>query len=209
MTMKIKGVFIVLGLLLIGSIIFGWQYLVKLKNEKYQAPRPLASTTYTFRVGKDAELDGVIGNLEYYGFVKDRQTLLTALEKTNDTTPGNEDSIQIGDKTLDREAEYSLSQAWDAWKIAEVLLNEGSHQDCSHGCPPGLFYPELLPGGEPAPTLSEQYEWVKTFEDCVTAQGQLSSEQYSERTGEPRKCVTPDSREFTEGQEGWTEFRGG
>lgn len=178
------------------------------QKDKFTAPRPQISTTYTFRVGKDAEIDGVIGNLEYYGFVKDKQALLKALEKTRDNTPGNEDSIQIYGNTIDREAEYTLSQAWDAWKIAQILLNEGKHQDCSHGCPPGLFYPELLPGGDPAPTLSEQHEWVKTFEDCVKAKGQLSSEQYSERTGEPRKCVSPDSREFTEGQEGWTEARG-
>ena len=38
--------------------------------------------------------------------------------------------------------------------------------------------------------------------------GQLSSEQYSQRTGEPRKCATPDGREFVQGQEGWIESRG-
>lgn len=207
MNKKLSFGFIITILLVVCYVAF--QKYQQIQENRFTAPRTQVSTTYTFRVGKDAEIDGVISNLEYYDFVKDKQALLTALKKAEDNTPGNEDSIQIDGNTIDREAEYTLSQAWDAWKIAEVLLNEGRHQDCSHGCPPGFFYPELLPGGDPAPTLSEQYEWVKTYEDCVKAKGQLSSEQYSERTGEPRKCVSPDSREFTEGQEGWTEAKGG
>jgi putative hemolysin len=71
-----------------------------------------------------------------------------------------------------------------------------------------MFYPELLPGGNPAPSATEIYQWVKTYEDCVKAKGQLSSEQYAQKTG-IRKCVTPDGREFTQGKEGWTKAVGG
>lgn len=208
MDKKLGFIFILL-ILLLSSGYFVFRNFQQNQQEKFNAPKPDAPQTYTFRIGKDAQIDGIVGNLEYYGFVKDKQALLTALEKTVDNTAGNNDSIKIGKGTVDREAEYTLSQSWDAWKIARVLLNEGKHQDCLHGCPESLFYPELLPGGDPAPTLQEQYEWVKTYEDCVEAKGQLSSEQYSQRTGEPRKCVTPDSREFIQGQEGWREARGG
>jgi len=176
---------------------------------RFQPTRPDANQTYTFRVSKDAELQGVVGNLEYYGFVQDKKTLLYALEHSTDTTPERTEAIIIGSNTITKEAEYKLSQNMTTWQIAEILLNQGTHQDCSHGCPPGLFYPELLPGGDPATTPSEQYEWVKTFEDCIEAKGQLSSEQYSERTGEPRHCVSPDGREFIQGQEGSRPFRGG
>ena len=72
-----------------------------------------------------------------------------------------------------------------------------------------MFYPELLPGGNLAPSVNDRFRWVERYEDCVEARGQLSSEQYSKRTDEPRKCVTPDGREFTQGKEGWTEFVGG
>jgi len=61
-----------------------------------------------------------------------------------------------------------------------------------------MFYPELLPGGDLALSVNDRFKWVETYEDCVEARGQLSSEQYSQRTGEPRKCVTPDGREFAQ-----------
>ena len=102
----------------------------------------------------------------------------------------------------------TLTRRMDAWELVNVLLNKGKFDDCSHGCP-GMFYPELLPGGDLAPSANDRYKWVETYKDCVKARGQLSSEQYSQRTGEPRKCVTPDGREFTQGNEDWTEFRGG
>ena len=72
-----------------------------------------------------------------------------------------------------------------------------------------MFYPELFPGGDLAPGPKEVYQWVETYEDCVKAKGQLSSEQYTDRTGNPRKCVSLDGREFTEGQDGWTDLRSG
>lgn len=197
-------ILIVVVLVAVGAAYFHKQWL-----DSFQPTRPDASQTYTFRVSKDAELEGVVGNLEYYGFVQDKKSLLYALEHSTDTTNGSGDAITIGSNTIAKKAEYKLSQNMTAWQIAEILLNQGTHQDCNHGCPPGLFYPELLPGGDPAPTLKEQYEWVKTFEDCVEAKGQMSSEQYSERTGEPRHCVSPDGREFIQGLEGSRPFVGG
>lgn len=206
MKKAILSIIVLVFLFIVGTI--SWKYKQS-QTDLYLPARPDSQETYTFRINKDTQLQALVGNLEYYGFVNSQDALLKALEQTEDTNAGNENSIQVGGNTIDREAEYKLSQSMDTWEIARILLNEGSHQSCDHGCPSSLFYPEVLPGGDPAPTLSEQYEWVKTFEDCVEAKGQLSSEQYSERTGEPRKCVTLDSQEFTEGQEGWTEARGG
>jgi len=200
-------IIIVLVFLIIAGII-SWKYKQS-QTDLYLPTRPEGQETYTFRINKDTQLQAVVGNLEYYGFVRNQNALLKALEQSEDTTPGDENSIQVGSNTIDREAVYQLSQSMDTWEIAKVLLNEGTHQNCDHGCPSSVSYPEILPGGDPAPTLSEQYEWVKTYEDCVEAKGQLSSEQYSERTGEPRKCVSPDNREFTQGQDGWNEFKGG
>ena len=50
----------------------------------------------------------------------------------------------------------------DTWKLANVLLNKGKFDDCSHGCP-GMFYPELLPGGDLAPSINDSLNrWEHT-----------------------------------------------
>jgi len=182
-------------------------YFIKSRQSKFEAPRQNAQTVQ-FRIGKEATLMGIVSNLHYYGFIKDEDALKYALGHAEDATPGQEGAIRVGNNTINTQTTYEISQAMSAWELAEVLLNEGKFDDCSHGCP-GMFYPELLPGGDLAPSVNDRFKWVETYEDCVKARGQLSSEQYSQRTGEPRKCVTPDGREFTQGQEGWTEFVGG
>lgn len=182
-------------------------YFTKSRQSKFEAPRQEAQTVQ-FRIGKEATLMGVVSNLRYYGFIKDENAFKYALGHVKDTTPGQEGAIRIGNNTIDTQADYEISQTMDAWELADVLLNQGRFDDCSHGCP-GMFYPELLPGGDLAPSVNDRYNWVETYEDCVEAREQLSSERYSQRTGEPRKCVTPDGREFTQGKKGWTKAVGG
>jgi len=150
---------------------------------------------------------GVVSNLRYYGFIKDEDAFRYALGHAEDATPEQEGAIRVGNNTINTQTTYEISQTMGAWELADVLLNQGRFDDCSHGCP-GMFYPELLPGGDLAPSVNDRFKWVESYEDCLKAGGQLSSEQYSQRTGEPRKCVTPDGREFTQGKEGWVEHRG-
>ena len=182
--------------------------------ERFAAPRTDAPMV-EFRVSKENTITAVTGNLNYYGFIKEEEALLEALKKTKDNTPGKPGAITIGNNTIDTETSYKISQSMTAWEIADVLLNQGtpSQSDCDQGCPNTTpFTPELLPGGDVAPTLKERmqakYGWVKTYEDCKKAKGsdggQLSSEQYYDRTG-IRLCVSPDGREFTQGKEGWSD----
>ena len=177
-------------------------------QSKFYAPRQNASSI-EFTISKDKTLMAVSGDLHYYGFIKDEGAFQYVLEHTKDTKPGNETSIKIGNSTIDREARYTISQSMTAWQIANVLLNQGVSNPCNNGCPESSFNPELLPGGDLAPTLKEKYSWVKTYEDCTKAighdGGQLSSEQYFQRTG-IRRCVAPDGREFTQGKEGWSDI---
>lgn len=198
----------ILGLLLLGGLAFVVQ-------DKFKAPRKdTPNIQYTIR--KDKTLEAIIGDLKYYDFIKDENAFKFALEHTQDNSKEGENYIKVGQgsKTIEREAIYTISQSMNTWELASVLLNDGTRQDCNHGCPESNFNPELLPGGDLAPTISQRYEWVKTYEDCVKAVGtghdggQLSSEQYFQKTG-IRKCVSPDSREFTEGKEGWTPAVGG
>jgi len=185
-------------------------YLQKSKLSKFEAPRQ-NTQKIQFQVGKDATLDGIVNNLAYYGFIKDENAFKEALLKTNDKTEGRDGAITLTNgNTINTRATYNISQSMTAWEIASVLLNEGKEESCTHGCPPGLFYPEVLPGGDMAPTLQEKYSWVETYEDCIKAGGQTFSEQYLQKTGESDHCVSPDGeREFVQRQEGWTKSVGG
>lgn len=167
----------------------------------FAAPRA-NSPTVKYRVPETATTMAITGDLKYYGFVKHESALKIALLLEG----------KIRRKGVQRSSVYEISQSMSVWQISEALLNNGSHIDCNHGCPGSNFDPELLPGGDLAPTIKQKYEWVKTYEDCVKSVGhdggQLSSEQYAQKTG-IRKCVSPDGREFTQGKEGWTNSVGG
>jgi len=179
--------------LLVGSLFF-------LQNA-FVSPKT-SSPIVKYRVPEEATTMAITGDLKYYGFVKHESALKVALLIEG----------KLKGKDVQRSSVYEISQSMNAWQIANILLNKGVPVDCSHGCPGSIFDPELLPGGDLAPTIKQKYEWVKSYEDCVKSighdGGQLSSEQYAQRTG-IRKCVSPDGREFTQGREGWTTAVGG
>lgn len=167
----------------------------------FDAPRK-STRMIKYRITETATQMAITGDLKYYGFIKHESALNFALSIEG----------KINGKDIQRSTVYEISQSMNVWRIASILLNGGSHVDCSHGCPDSNFDPELLPGGDLAPTITQKYEWVKTYEDCVKSigheGGQLSSEQYFQKTG-IRKCVSPDGREFTKGTDGWTDAVGG
>ncbi|OGC68609.1 hypothetical protein A2415_01195 [candidate division WWE3 bacterium RIFOXYC1_FULL_39_7] len=195
------------ALVLLIIITFGSALYYKNFQSKFEAPRN-NTQLIEFTIKKDVTLQAVISDLHYFDFIKDENTFRYALERTKDNKPGGENALKAGINTIDREATYPISQSMTAWQIADILLNQGKYTPCNHGCPDTNFNPELLPGGDLAPTIKQKYEWVKTYADCVKAigndGGQLSSEQYYQRTG-IRRCVAPDGREFTDGKEGWSE----
>ena len=213
--MKNKVRVIVPFLLVVLLLSLGSFYLLKSSQDKFAPPRKDAPMV-NFRVSKENTLIAVTGNLYYYGFVKDEEALKYALEHTKDNTSGKEGAIKVGSNTIDTETAYTISQTMSAWEIARILLNKGtpSVSDCDHGCPSNNpFTPEILPGGDIAPTWQEQmrakYGWVKTFDDCITAighdGGQVTSEENFKQTGHPRVCNTADGRYFVQGQEGWSD----
>lgn len=77
----------------------------------------------SFYVTKDTTLDGIIGNLAYYGLVKDEKALRYALENTKDTTLGKDDAIKVGKNGTIDLGYYGLSRNMDTWQIADALLN--------------------------------------------------------------------------------------
>ena len=191
---------VVLGVIMLFGLIFVVQ-------TKFEAPRK-EGPKVLYRVPETATTMAITGDLKYYNFIKDENVLKFTL-----WLKGGIFGIDVK-----KGVTYELSQTMSTWQIASILLNKiypGQTYDCNHGCPEGNFNPNLLPGGDLAPTITQKYEWVKTYEDCVKAVGtghdggQLSSEQNHIQTGRPRFCISPDGREFTQGKEGWTTAVGG
>ena len=88
--------------------------------------KPGVDGTVDLRINDKTTLDALIGNLYYYGFVRDENALKYALEHTKDVTP-SEKAIKIGEtRTIDINAEYRISEDMNVWEIADILLNKPS-----------------------------------------------------------------------------------
>lgn len=78
------------------------------------------------RISTNVTLNGLIGNLYYYGFIRDEKSFRYALEYTKDTTPSDK-AIKVGNNgTIDTNAEYRISENMSAWELADLLLNKPS-----------------------------------------------------------------------------------
>jgi len=78
------------------------------------------------RTGKATTLDALVSNLYYFGFVRDEEAFRYALTHTKDTTPSENAIMVEKDGTIDRNAEFRISEKMTAWEIADILLNKPS-----------------------------------------------------------------------------------
>ena len=86
--------------------------------------KPGVDGTVDLRITPNVTLDGLIGNLFYFGFIRDEKAFRYALEHTKDTTP-NDKAIKVSTNgTIDQNAEYRISENMTAWKLADLLLNK-------------------------------------------------------------------------------------
>jgi hypothetical protein len=189
-----KKKFPLLPVILISTLLITTIFFIQ---DKFKPPRQNTNPV-EYTIGKDPTDNAIVNDLQYFGFIKDKNAFKFALK--------------FKGGAIDREAKYTISQSMTTWQIVDILINHGNKYSCDYGCPESSFNPILLPGGDLAPTMKEKYEWVKNYEDCKSATGtdggQLSSEQYAQKTG-VRKCVSPDGREFTQGKDGWATSVGG
>jgi hypothetical protein len=88
--------------------------------------KPGVDGMVNLRINDKTTLDALIGNLYYYGFVRDQDSLRYALEHTKDSTPSNNAIAVDKNRTIDLNAEYRISENMDAWQIADILLNRPS-----------------------------------------------------------------------------------
>lgn len=99
----------------------------------------------SFYVTENMTLDALIGNLHYYGFVRDEDALRYALENSEDTNPGKDNAIKIGENTIDRGV-YGLGTQMTAWEIARILLHYPQEVKTDYGY---MFMPGGPYMGEP------------------------------------------------------------
>lgn len=103
-------------------------FVDKLRMTPEDLERNKDRTTVDFRLSKESALDGIIGNLAYYGFIKDEKAFRQALEQTQDTAPGREPMIRVGKSGyIDLESSYRISEDKTAWELADTLLNKPTH----------------------------------------------------------------------------------
>ncbi|MBW7956058.1 hypothetical protein H3C66_04980 [Patescibacteria group bacterium] len=81
------------------------------------------------RIRERTTLEALLSNLEYYGFVRDKEALRYALEHSadNDTAQGKASPLVIGNNTIATWAYYRISEDMTAWEIADELLNHPTH----------------------------------------------------------------------------------
>lgn len=79
----------------------------------------------SFYVTPNSTLEGIISNLHYYGFIRDKKAFRYALEHSRDTKTDGANPIRVGkDSTIDTNAYYEISEEMSAWEMADVLLNK-------------------------------------------------------------------------------------
>lgn len=88
--------------------------------------KPGVDGTVDLRISTNVTLDALVGNLYYYGFVRDEKAFRYALEHTKDVTPSDKAIVVDANRTIDTNAEYRISENMDAWQIADILLNRPS-----------------------------------------------------------------------------------
>ena len=100
-------------------------FVERLRMTPEDLERTKERTEVTFRLTKNSTIEAIIGNLYYYGFIRDENALRYTLEHTQDDLPGKEGALMIGrNGTIDINAGYRISEDMSAWQIADTLLNK-------------------------------------------------------------------------------------
>lgn len=82
----------------------------------------------SLRISDNTNLEALISNLQYYGFIKDQKAFMYALENTSDSFPGKSNALKVGKAgTIDVSASYRISEDMDAWQLADELLNKPTY----------------------------------------------------------------------------------
>ena len=103
-------------------------YFMEHMRVSAEEAKSMASNGVMLRLSPSNTLQGVVGNLYFYGFVDDEAKFEKLLETTTDSTPGMEDSIKAGKNTIDINSNYYLNYSMSDEDIANTLLNKAKFE---------------------------------------------------------------------------------
>lgn len=103
-------------------------YFVENMRVSAEEAKIMASDGVMLRLSPNSTLQGVVGNLYYYGFIDDEAKFEKLLQTSKDSTPGKEDSIKVGNNTIDVNSNYYLNYSMSDEQIADTLLNKAKFE---------------------------------------------------------------------------------
>lgn len=103
-------------------------YFMEHMRVSAEEAKTMASDGVMLRLSPSSTLQGVVGNLYYYGFIDDEAKFEKLLESSTDTTPGKEGSIKSGNNTIDVNSNYYLNYSMSDEEIANTLLNKAKFE---------------------------------------------------------------------------------
>jgi len=103
-------------------------YFIEHMRVRADEAKTMASDGVMIRLSPSSTLQGVVGNLYYYGFIDDEEKFEKLLQISPDSTPGKEDSIKVGNNTIDVNSNYYLNYSMSDEEIANTLLNKAKFE---------------------------------------------------------------------------------
>lgn len=101
------------------------QYFIETMHINAEEAKEMAKDGVDLRVSKDTTLQGVVGNLYYYGFIDSNEsTFIELLKQRQDTISGKEGAIKVGNNTIDINASYYVNKDLTDEEVADTLLNK-------------------------------------------------------------------------------------
>ncbi|MDP1722906.1 MAG: hypothetical protein Q8L37_06915 [Candidatus Gottesmanbacteria bacterium] len=103
-------------------------YFIEHMRVSAEEAKTMASDGVMLRLSPSSMLQGVVGNLYYYGFIEDEAKFEKLLQSSTDSTPGKEGSIKSGNNTIDVNSSYYLNHSMSDEEIANTLLNKAKFE---------------------------------------------------------------------------------
>ena len=103
-------------------------YFMEHMRVSAEEAKTIAADGDMLRLSPSSTLQGVVGNLYYYGFIDDEAKFRKLLETVTDSTPGKEESIKADKNTIDVNSNYYLNYSMNDEEIADTLLNKAKFE---------------------------------------------------------------------------------
>ena len=103
-------------------------YFMEHMRVSAEEAKTMVSDGVMLRLSPSSTLQGVVGNLYYYGFIDDEAKFRKLLETVTDSTPGKEESIKADKNTIDVNSNYYLNYSMNDEEIADTLLNKAKFE---------------------------------------------------------------------------------